>query len=86
MGSSVPSQQGVQTACVPCLQSRLTQPVLSPPLSLPLAIQIELKLEYSSDRVVDLTQMPVLPYALRAIYNQTKDAALIHEFLPPLVR
>jgi glycogen debranching enzyme len=30
--------------------------------------------------------MPVLPFALRAIYNQTKDVTLLKEFVPKLVR
>jgi glycogen debranching enzyme len=34
----------------------------------------------------DLTQMPVLPYSLRAIYNATGDIRLLEEFLPPIVR
>jgi hypothetical protein len=46
----------------------------------------ELRLQWSNTRHSDITQYPVLPYALRAIYAATKDAALIAEFLPPLVR
>jgi hypothetical protein len=32
------------------------------------------------------TQMPVLPWTLRAIHNRTGDAALLRELVPPLVR
>eukprot|EP01125_Pyxidicula_operculata_P002557 TRINITY_DN12410_c0_g1_i1.p1 TRINITY_DN12410_c0_g1~~TRINITY_DN12410_c0_g1_i1.p1 ORF type:complete len:455 (+),score=78.79 TRINITY_DN12410_c0_g1_i1:126-1490(+) len=42
-------------------------------------------LQYSSDKFVDLTQMPVLPFSLRAIWEQTKDVSLLKEFLPKLV-
>jgi len=47
--------------------------------------EAEILLQYSSVKVTDTTQMPVLPYSLRAMYNQTKDKALLKEFLPPLV-
>ncbi|MBN2152018.1 MAG: hypothetical protein JW839_11260 [Candidatus Lokiarchaeota archaeon] len=40
---------------------------------------------YSNDRFTDITQMPMLPFSLRAIWNATKDVALLKEFLPPLV-
>eukprot|EP01120_Amphizonella_sp_Union-15-10_P015997 TRINITY_DN8322_c0_g1_i2.p1 TRINITY_DN8322_c0_g1~~TRINITY_DN8322_c0_g1_i2.p1 ORF type:complete len:465 (-),score=75.46 TRINITY_DN8322_c0_g1_i2:20-1414(-) len=41
--------------------------------------------QYSSSKYVDLTQMPVLPFSLRAIWNKTKDSSLLKEFLPKLV-
>jgi hypothetical protein len=41
---------------------------------------------WSSDESADLTQMPVLPYSLRAIWNASQDAGLVAEFLPKLVR
>ena len=34
----------------------------------------------------DLTQIPVLPFSLRAIYNATGDTNILQEFLPKLVR
>ena len=34
----------------------------------------------------DITQMPVLPYSLRAMYQHSKDKSIIEEFLPSLVR
>lgn len=40
------------------------------------------ELQYSNTKFVDLTQMPILPFALRAIYNATKDVALVQELLP----
>jgi hypothetical protein len=46
----------------------------------------ELRLQWSNARHSDITQFPVLPYALRAIYEATNDAAVVLEFLPPLVR
>ncbi len=45
----------------------------------------ELLLTWTTDENTDITQMPVLPFSLRAIYNVTKDPELIKEFLPPLV-
>ncbi len=41
---------------------------------------------YSKVEYNDLTQMPVLPFSLRAIYQATKDKSLVNEFLPKLVR
>lgn len=41
---------------------------------------------YSSEECVDLTQMPMLPYALEAINRRKKDPALVKEFLPKIVR
>ena len=35
---------------------------------------------------VDITQMPVLPYSLRAMYEHSQDKALVREFLPALIR
>ena len=40
---------------------------------------------YSKDIYNDLTQMPVLPYSLRAIYTATGDVACLEEFVPKLV-
>lgn len=40
---------------------------------------------YSRVDYNDLTQMPVLPYSLRAIYNATEDTAVLKEFLPKIV-
>jgi hypothetical protein len=41
--------------------------------------------QYSNTQFTDITQMPVLPYSLRAIYNATHDKAVLKEFLYPLV-
>jgi len=49
----------------------------------------ELKLQWSSTRNTDITQMPVLPFSLRAIINASPVDArdeLLTEFLPPLVK
>jgi hypothetical protein len=46
----------------------------------------ELRLQWSNSRHSDITQFPVLPFALRAILNATSDVALVAEFLPQLVR
>eukprot|EP00041_Stephanoeca_diplocostata_P017071 m.339563 g.339563 ORF g.339563 m.339563 type:complete len:470 (-) comp20584_c0_seq17:969-2378(-) len=53
----------------------------------------ELKLQWSSVNRTDLTQMPVLPWSLRAMYNATRKTEstpaanqLLREFLPPLIR
>lgn len=43
-------------------------------------------LQYSNFQAVDITQMPVLPFSLRAIYNASRDLAVVEEFLPKLVR
>lgn len=40
---------------------------------------------YSEDDSVDLTQMPMLPYALDAIHRRKKDVSLLKEFLPKIV-
>ncbi len=45
----------------------------------------QLLLQWSNTRHSDITQFPVLPFALRAIYDATADAALVAEFLPRLV-
>jgi hypothetical protein len=47
---------------------------------------ILLSLQYSTTKYVDLTQMPLLPFALRAIWNITRDVSLLKEFVPKLVR
>lgn len=44
------------------------------------------RIQYSHTTYNDLTQMPVLPYSLRAIYEQTKDTELLREIVPKLVR
>ncbi len=41
--------------------------------------------QYSNTQFNDITQMPVLPYSLRAIYNKTHDKEVLQEFLHPLV-
>ena len=41
---------------------------------------------YSQHEYNDLTQMPVLPYSLRSIYDATGDVALLKEFVPKLVK
>src|SRR5271157_1104480 len=41
---------------------------------------------YSRPEFVDLTQMPVLAWSLRAIWDATQDESLLREFVPPLVR
>ena len=42
---------------------------------------------YSSPFYTDLTQMPVLPFSLRAMHEQNpEDLDLLREFVPPLVR
>jgi hypothetical protein len=41
---------------------------------------------YSKDEYNDLTQMPVLPYSLRSIYEATGDVNLLKEFVPPLIK
>ena len=50
----------------------------------------ELKLTWSTATNTDITQMPVLPFSLRAILDQAGSAderdKLLMEFLPPLVR
>lgn len=40
---------------------------------------------YSSEECVDLTQMPMLPYALEAIHRRKKDRGVLKEFLPKIV-
>jgi hypothetical protein len=47
---------------------------------------LQLLLQYSNTQFTDTTQMPVLPYSLRSIYEQSgKNKALLKEFLYPLV-
>lgn len=41
---------------------------------------------YSRDDYNDLTQMPVLPYSLRSIYNATSDVELLKDIVPKLVK
>jgi hypothetical protein len=40
---------------------------------------------YSRPEFTDLTQMPMLPWSLRAIWNATHDVELLKEFVPKLV-
>jgi len=44
------------------------------------------RIQYSHTTYNDLTQMPVLPYSLRAIYQQTNDIDLLREIVPKLIR
>ena len=44
------------------------------------------RLTYSHLKYNDLTQIPVLPYSLRAIYNATGDVEILKEFLPKIVK
>ncbi|CUE73437.1 glycoside hydrolase, putative [Bodo saltans] len=41
---------------------------------------------YNNTEVCEISQLPVLPYSLRAIWNATHNVSLLHEFVPPLVR
>ncbi len=41
--------------------------------------------KHSCLSLTDITQMPVLPYSLRAMYTASKDSSVIQEFLYPLV-
>jgi hypothetical protein len=41
---------------------------------------------YTKTEYNDITQMPVLPYSLRSIYNATGDVDLLQEFVPKLVK
>jgi hypothetical protein len=48
--------------------------------------EAELLLQYSSTKFTDTTQMPVLPFSLRTIYEQSgKNKLVLKEFLNPLV-
>lgn len=51
--------------------------------------EASIRLEYSNIKHTDITQMPVLPFSLRAMVNQTDSPimkeALLKEFLQPLV-
>src|SRR5690606_36491461 len=42
-------------------------------------------LTWNSTRATDITQMPLLPFSLRAIYNQTKDLDFVKKYLPKLM-
>ena len=46
----------------------------------------ELLLQWSNTRHSDITQYPVLPFALRAIHHATADASIVARFLPQLLR
>eukprot|EP01012_Entosiphon_sulcatum_P063844 TRINITY_DN9199_c0_g1_i1.p1 TRINITY_DN9199_c0_g1~~TRINITY_DN9199_c0_g1_i1.p1 ORF type:complete len:472 (-),score=93.69 TRINITY_DN9199_c0_g1_i1:23-1414(-) len=45
---------------------------------------IKTGITYSNERFTDITQMPVLAFSLRAIWNATRDPALLQEFVPKL--
>lgn len=40
---------------------------------------------YSNEKHTDITQMPNLPFSVRAMYTATGDISLLREFVPPLV-
>jgi hypothetical protein len=47
---------------------------------------LAIRMEYSNLQHTDITQMPVLPFSLRAMYNQSShDKKILREFVPPLV-
>ncbi|KAH3766888.1 glycoside hydrolase family 63 protein [Pelomyxa schiedti] len=48
--------------------------------------ELENKFFWSTDQYVDLTQMPLLPYSVRAIFSVTNDISLLEELVPPLVK
>jgi len=50
-----------------------------------LAKMVDKVLGYSHEEFTDLTQMPMLPYSVRAIWNATKDTELLQEFVPKIV-
>ena len=41
---------------------------------------------YSNEKYTDITQMPMLAYSVRAIWNATKNVDLLKDFIPKLVR
>jgi len=41
---------------------------------------------YSRAEFTDLTQMPMLAYSVRAIWQKTKNTDLLREFVPPIIR
>jgi glycogen debranching enzyme len=41
---------------------------------------------YSQKEYTDLTQMPMLAYSIRALWNSTQDRDLLREFVPKIVR
>lgn len=41
---------------------------------------------YSNEKYTDITQMPMLGYSIRAIWDATNDVELLKEFVPKLVR
>lgn len=41
---------------------------------------------YSHEEYTDLTQMPMLPYSVRAMWNATHDKTVLEEFVPKLVK
>ena len=46
----------------------------------------EIRIQYSNSKFTDITQMPVLPFSLRAIFAASNDTSIVQEFLPKLVR
>jgi hypothetical protein len=42
-------------------------------------------LQYSNTRFTDTTQMPVLPFSLKSIYEKSKNKLVLKEFLYPLI-
>ena len=46
----------------------------------------KIRIQYSNSKFSDITQMPVLPFSLRAIFAASGDASVVQEFLPKLVR
>jgi hypothetical protein len=44
-----------------------------------------LRLEYSNTQHTDITQMPVLPFSLKSIYQASKSRVALKEFLYPLL-
>ena len=51
-----------------------------------LKIVLDLSLFYSHKEYSDLTQMPMLAYSLRAIWQATRDKQLLQKFVPRLVK
>lgn len=47
---------------------------------------LDLFFGYSHKEYTDLTQMPMLAYSLRAIWNATQDKDLLREFVPRIVK
>ncbi|MGV9173680.1 MAG: MGH1-like glycoside hydrolase domain-containing protein, partial [Promethearchaeia archaeon] len=41
---------------------------------------------YSHEKYTDITQMPMLAYSVRAMWNATNDESLLKEFVPKLIK